>query len=228
MNPLFSIIIPAHNEENYIRQTLHSIKNQSFQNFETIVVTNGCTDKTDEIVRKKSDIKHFSLPAANVSRARNYGAAQASGKYLLFLDADTSLHQDSLKKIKDSVLDSHSIATTKALPDSSALKFRMLLAMKNFQLKTGIYKGCSGALVCRREDFDKVDGYDSSINVREHRKLILKLSKLGKYKCVDTQVTTSMRRYANWSLGKAAFFWTKQWFKDRSGTLHESDYEKIR
>ena len=52
MDPKISIIIPAHNEENYIKKTLHSIKQQTYQNYEAIVVSNGCTDKTEEIVNK--------------------------------------------------------------------------------------------------------------------------------------------------------------------------------
>ena len=72
MLPL-SVIIPAHNEENYIRNTLHSLKQQTFQNFETIIVTNGCTDKTEEIVKKRTNekVKHFNINMANVARNRS-------------------------------------------------------------------------------------------------------------------------------------------------------------
>ena len=88
MNPLFSIVIPAHNEEKYIKKTLHSIKNQTYQNYEVVVVTNGCTDKTEEIIKRRAGerLKHFSLNASNVSRARNYGASKAMGEILVFLD----------------------------------------------------------------------------------------------------------------------------------------------
>ena len=64
MDPKISVIIPAHNEENYIKKSLHSLKSQTYQNFETIVVCNGCTDNTEELVRKRSNerLKFFSLP----------------------------------------------------------------------------------------------------------------------------------------------------------------------
>ena len=45
--PAFSIIIPAHNEEKYLQKTLDSIKSQTLQDYEIIIVTNGCTDKTE-------------------------------------------------------------------------------------------------------------------------------------------------------------------------------------
>ena len=226
--PDISIIIPAHNEENYIRKTLHSIKNQTYQNFEIIVVANGCTDKTEEIVRKRSNdkLKLFSMSQAHVSRARNYGADKAEGNFLLFLDADTSLDVNSLKKINQNFTEKHSVATTLVNPDNK--KFKFLMNLKNFHNKTGLYKGCSGVLICKKEDFEEVNGYNPEIVVKEHRKLTKKLLRKGKYLCVNTVVTTSMRRYDHWGLIKSGSFWAKQLFKDKFGDLTKSDYEKIR
>ncbi len=230
MSVTFSIVIPAHNEENYIKKALHSIKQQTYQNHETIVVTNGCTDKTEEIIKKRANekLKHFNLNAANVSRARNYGASQAQGEYLLFLDADSTLEQDALQKIKTSFKDKHAVASTLSKPDLPKISHNLAFNFKNAYLTTKLYKGCSGALICRRTDFDKVNGYDADLKVREHRKLILKLLQHGKYKCVPTTTTVSTRRMKNWGLLKSSSFWVKQWFKDKFGDLKTSEYEKIR
>ena len=230
MPPTFSVIIPAHNEENYITQTFHSLKNQTFQDFETIVVTNGCTDNTEDVVKKRVNTKlqHFNTTLANVSRARNYGAGKASGDLLVFCDADTVLENDSLQKIKDAFTPETAIATTLVQPDSKEAKFRFIMALKNGYNKSGLYKGCSGVLICRRKDFDTVNGYDPEIVVKEHSKLTHKLLTLGKYTCVTTTATTSMRRLKQWGIGKALFFWTKQWGKRFSGNLQSSEYEKIR
>lgn len=230
MVPAISIIIPAHNEEDYIRQVLHSVKNQTYQDYEVIVVSNGCTDKTEEIVKKRvSDkIKHFSMSQANVSRARNYGASKAEGTVLLFLDADTTIEEDALQKIKNTFNEQHSIATTKSKIAGKSWKYSLSSGFKNLNLSTGLYKGCSGALICRKEDFDKVNGYNPEIIVREHRKLTLDLLKHGKYSCIDTTVSNSPRRYEQWGIGKIAGFWVKQWFKDKFGDLKGSEYEKTR
>ncbi|MDP3989817.1 MAG: glycosyltransferase [archaeon] len=227
MSPYFSVIIPAHNEEGYIRETLHHLKEQTYQDFEVIVVTNGCTDKTEEIVKNR-DVNHFSLSQPNVSRARNYGANKAQGDVLLFLDADTTLAKDALQVMKTEFTEKYSVATTKVVPDKTELKFAIAMGWKNLNLSLGTYKGCSGALLCRREDFDKVYGYDSELAVREHRKLILKLLEHGKYKFINTPVKTSMRRYAEWGVWKASLFWVKQWAKDHSKGLKDSKYEHIR
>ncbi|MBI4151694.1 glycosyltransferase [Candidatus Woesearchaeota archaeon] len=230
MPPHISVIIPAHNEEKYIRPTLHSLKNQTYQDFETIIVANGCTDKTEEITRKRENerVKLIILPVANVSRARNYGASKAEGELLLFLDADTQLAPDALQKMNEQFTEGYAIATTTVKPDEETFPFSLIMTLKSLYLKNGLYKSCSGALLCRRADFDAVNGYDSGLNVMEHRKLIMKLIEKGRYRCIDTSVTTSMRRLKDWGLGKAALFWLTQRVKDKAGHLQESEYEKIR
>ena len=79
MVPLFSIIIPAHNEEKYLQKTIDSIIKQEMHDYEIIIVTNGCTDKTEEIAKKNigNNIRILSLPKANVCVARNAGALNA-------------------------------------------------------------------------------------------------------------------------------------------------------
>lgn len=225
-----SVVIPAYNEEKYIRQTLHSLKNQTFQNFETIIVTNGCTDKTEELVKKKINerFRHLSLPKANVSVARNAGALNANGKILVFLDADTQLEPDALQKIRNQFVEKYSIANTKSKPDTSELKYKITFWLKNIYQNSFLYHGCSGVLICRKEDFQKVGGYNPEIIVKEHRKLILKLEKLGKFKCINTTATTSTRRFQQWGLSKTFFFWIRQGVKDKVGDIRLSDYEKVR
>ena len=228
--PAFSIIIPAHNEEKYLQNTLESIQKQTLQDYEIIIVTNGCTDKTEEIAKKNTNnkIRHLSLPKPNVSVSRNAGALNAQGETLLFLDADTQLAPDALEKIKKQFTEEYAVATTMAKPDSEKLGHRLALTFKNWYHYLGIYQGCSGALICRKKDFQAVQGYNPEIIVREHRKLALKLRELGEFTCVTTEVITSMRRYQQWGLLKVSLFWIKKWLQDKSGTLKESSYEIIR
>lgn len=230
MSITFSIVIPAHNEEAFIAKVLHSIKQQTYQNYEIIIVTNGCTDKTEEIVKKRVNDKilHLNLNTANVSRARNYGAGKAQGKYLLFLDADTLLEPNTLKVMKESFKEHHAVAVTRVKADIPGWQYALTMKSKNFCFRTGLYKGCSGVILCKRTDFDEINGYDPERIVREHRKLILSLANKGKYIVAPTYVTTSMRRMEKWGLAKAGFFWTKQLLKDKFSNLKNSEYEKIR
>jgi len=230
--PKISVVIPACNEEKYIQNTLQCIQDQNDPEVETIVVCNGCTDNTEVIAKKFSSFntKIISFKEGHVSKARNIGAQKAEGELLLFLDADSLISSDTFNRIKEDFKEEHAVATTLAQPDDSRLKFKLALGFKNFYHRTNLYQGCSGALICRKEDFDKVDGYDASLKVKEHRKLILKLKKhTGKgFTCLDTKITTSMRRFQQWGLTKATLFWVKQWIKNYTGDLKESEYEKVR
>ena len=232
-SPFISIIIPAYNEENYIRQTLHSLQLQTYQHFETIIVANGCTDQTEEIVRKRENekLKLISLPTAHVSIARNQGAAHAVGEILLFLDADTTLEQDALKKIITTITtktnnhqNKHTYGTTKTAGDNSELKFKALLTFKNIYLTTGLHQGSSGAFYCTKEIFNQVGKYNEKLTTAEHHELIGRLKPHASYLFTPTTATTSLRRYREWGVKKIAIFWLKRYMKRNK----EHSYEHIK
>lgn len=87
---MFSIVIPLFNKEKYIKATLETVFTQTFQDFEIIVVDDGSTDGSMEIVEAFGDkrIKIFRQENKGVSVARNKGIEMASMKYICFLDAD--------------------------------------------------------------------------------------------------------------------------------------------
>ncbi|HLC97872.1 MAG TPA: glycosyltransferase [Candidatus Nanoarchaeia archaeon] len=231
--PEISVIIPAHNEAAYIEKTLQSVQQQTLKDFETITIANGCTDGTENVIKQFRErapfpLQLFSLPEANVSRARNYGAQHAKGKLLLFLDADTLLEKDALEKMQKRFTEKYAVATTRVRPDKLTQKYRWAMAIKNAYHQLGLYHGCSGALLCRKRDFEQVGGYDEMIAVKEHRKLILHLKKYGQFVCLPTTVTTSMRRFERWGLWKAIGYWIVQGVKECMGDLQKSKYETIR
>ena len=87
--PTVSIIVPAFNAAKTIAETLKSTEAQEFQDFEVIVVDDGSTDATVEVVRREfSDVRVIEQENAGPAAARNHGAAEARGEWLAFLDAD--------------------------------------------------------------------------------------------------------------------------------------------
>lgn len=98
-NDLISVIIPAYNSEKTIVETINSVLQQSYTNFELIVINDGSSDRTLELLQTIQDsrIKIFSYPNGGVSRARNRGIAKATGEYISFLDADDRWTPDKLK-----------------------------------------------------------------------------------------------------------------------------------
>jgi glycosyltransferase involved in cell wall biosynthesis len=92
MPPLISVIIPAYNVESYIETALNSLKHQSFQNFEALIIDDGSTDQTPvKAIRFCNEDKRYRLlkkQNGGLSSARNYGIEQAKGKYIALLDSD--------------------------------------------------------------------------------------------------------------------------------------------
>lgn len=99
-HPLVSIIIPAFNVEQYIIQCLESVINQSYTNLEIIVVDDGSTDRTRDILVKYStlDSRIHAITQTNhgVSFSRNIGLDYCLGEFVLFLDADDWLDRDAI------------------------------------------------------------------------------------------------------------------------------------
>lgn len=98
---LISIIMPAYNAEQYIEETIEGIIKQSFENWELIVVDDGSTDRSAQIIDKyaKQDLRIRAVHQKNegVSCARNAGLDLAKGKYIVFVDADDVIPKTSLE-----------------------------------------------------------------------------------------------------------------------------------
>lgn len=105
-NPSISVIIPTHNRADFIKKTIESILNQTFDDFELIIVDDGSTDNTSEIISKISDPRLYYYHINNSERAaaRNYGAKQAKGKYLNFFDSDDIAYPNHLQVASDFIL----------------------------------------------------------------------------------------------------------------------------
>ena len=85
--PFFSVIMPTHNGEKYIRKSLESIRFQTFTDYELIIVCDKCDDNTEAIAREYTD-KVFVIDAGRCALARNKGLDEATGEWILFIDDD--------------------------------------------------------------------------------------------------------------------------------------------
>ena len=94
-----SIIIPLYNSEAYIAQTIDSCLGQTHRDIEIIVVENGSTDKSYQVVKSIDDkrLSVFQIPTPNAAAARNYGYQKAKGAYIVFLDADDVMASNKIE-----------------------------------------------------------------------------------------------------------------------------------
>lgn len=103
---MISVIIPLYNKEKIIERTIQSVLSQDYDDFELIVVNDGSTDNSAEIVRKVQDSRLRLIDQENggPSKARNRGVCCAKGDWILFLDADDELQTDALSIFSEYIL----------------------------------------------------------------------------------------------------------------------------
>ena len=98
---MVSIIIPIYNVENYLEDCIESVLNQTYDNYEIILVNDGSTDRSGEIAKKYSEkfnnIYLINQDNKGVSEARNVGIKHSRGEYLYFLDSDDMIRDDMLE-----------------------------------------------------------------------------------------------------------------------------------
>jgi len=97
--PLVSVIVPAYNAERTILETITSVQQQTFSDFEVIVIDDGSSDRTLELLNSVTDerLKIFSYKNCGVCVARNRGISHATGEFIAFLDADDLWTPDKLE-----------------------------------------------------------------------------------------------------------------------------------
>lgn len=106
---MISVILPAYNREKFIEDCITSVLNQTYTDFEVLVVDDGSKDSTVEIVErlrnKDSRIKLIKASHKGVSAARNLALENAKGEYIFFMDSDDCIHPDLLKILSDKMAD---------------------------------------------------------------------------------------------------------------------------
>lgn len=115
----FSIIVPIYNKESYVKECLESIMNQSFKDFECLMIDDGSTDSSSRICKEFSAdderFKYFYKENGGLVSARKYGAQQATGEYVINVDADDFIKNDFLTVINEEI--------ERNIPDTVCFKY---------------------------------------------------------------------------------------------------------
>ncbi|MBD0302712.1 MAG: glycosyltransferase [Tolypothrix sp. T3-bin4] len=184
--PIISVVIPAYNSEKTIRDTIESVLQQSFKDFELIVIDDGSQDSTYQVVSSFSDprVRVFSYPNAGVSASRNRGITKANGEFLAFLDADDLWTPDKLEAQLRALEDNPQAAVAYSWTDYID-ESGQFLHPGNHPTATGdVYSDLlvndflengSNPLI-RREALRKVGGFDESLCGPEDWELFIRLA----------------------------------------------------
>lgn len=139
----YSFIVPVYNTEKYLKKCLDSLVNQTYKDFEIIVVNDGSTDKSSSIIskyqKKYKNIIVIDKENEGLSMARNRGVQKSSGKYIIFVDSDDYVSNKLLEEVD------------KTIDDSDILRFQIATEDEEYT-KINEY---------HEEGFESMCGYDA-------------------------------------------------------------------
>ncbi|MDF0651957.1 MAG: glycosyltransferase [Nitrospira sp.] len=204
-----SIIIPAFNEARLIGPCLQSVTAAVAANStvgftaDVTVVDNNSTDNTAELARQAGARIVFE-PINQIGKARNAGAAHAAGDWLLFLDADSLLSPELLADILR-VIESGKYVGCGSTLRMDGLPWWANLTLKLWTATSVRFRWAAGALiVCRRDAFQEVDGFDKSVYASEEITLSKQLQQWGRQH--DLQFTILTRHPLETSSRKVSLY----------------------
>jgi glycosyltransferase involved in cell wall biosynthesis len=216
---LLSVVIPAYNEERCLPETLSHLKQAAARcpsPVEIIVVDNQSTDRTAAIAESHGAAV---VPEAvhNIARVRNAGAAHARGDVLVFVDGDTKVPVQFLRRVAEVMADPNCLGgAADILHTPSSRTLRLYLgAWRLFGNLLGMAQGA--AQFCRRSAFDTLGGYDESQFMGEDVDFYWRLKNAAARQhghvqfLADVRVAPSPRRFDRWPLWRT-LVWTNPLF----------------
>jgi glycosyltransferase involved in cell wall biosynthesis len=200
-NPIISIIIPTYNRCNLLPRAINSVLNQSFKNFELIIVDDGSTDETKKIIekylKKNSRIKYiYQKNSGSPAQPRNTGIKIAKGNYIAFLDHDDEWFNDKLEKqikmyIKNNkdnkigLVGCGAISINTKSKEKKIIKFPPSLKIKSAKaLKKIIPYSCSSIMI-KKSIFQEIGLFDEKMRVSDDYDMYIRISR--KYRFIFIQ-----------------------------------------
>ena len=202
MRPDVSVVIPARNEERYIRAALTSVAAQTWPValLEAVVVDNGSTDATGEVVQDfMAGAPHLAVRLVNerahgVARAKNRGASVARGRWLIFLDADSRMAPDLVERVVLRSRQGYPAGSIRIVADSQDILDRAFFGLIEFgKVLFGLR---AQMFYCERELFLQCGGFDEHLQLAEDLEFLARLQRAGMAVCHVTEswIVTSPRR----------------------------------
>ena len=194
MNPLISVIVPCYNQAQFLDECLQSVLDQTYQNWECIIVNDGSPDHTEEVAKKWLEkdprFKYIHKENGGLSSARNAGITQAKGEWVLPLDADDKIGNLYLELAEKEFTKDPTIIYCNA---EFFGVFQRFWDISFYDYKTIKFYNqifCSGFY--KKTDWQRVNGYDDNlefgkedwefwISILNKTSLVIKLDYLGFY-----------------------------------------------
>lgn len=176
MNSFFSVVITVYNKEKFIENTLASVLNQSFKNFEVVIINDGSTDRSKEVIETFTDSRLRLITTKNqgASKARNTGIKEALSNYIALLDGDDLWDTAYLQHIYDAI---HKFPDLKIFTAGVSQKYENKLVPVEYSFKQNELYGIhnyfeasqkytlitSSSIVFHKSIIEKTGDFDSTI-----------------------------------------------------------------
>jgi len=174
-----SIVIPAYNEEKYIGKCIESLLGQSYRNFEIIIVDDGSTDRTVEIVKKLASknkkIRLISQNHGGPGRARNLGVKNAKGEIIVLVDADMEFDKNYIANLIKPIVAGEAIGTyhTKEYVANKDNIWARCWGTKRVEDKPGMKRPIFRAIL--KKEFERAGGFDPAAGTFDDQSLAKKI-----------------------------------------------------
>jgi len=187
-----SVIIPTHNRPELLKRAVQSVLNQSFQDFEIIVVDDGLEKRANKIIEKINDKRVFyfqNKQNLGASASRNIGIKKSKGEFITFLDDDDEFYPNKLEKQYKVIQDNlKKIDFVYCLADIYSQQSGEIISTQNHNLRGGIQNLFEEALAlniaiampsifCKKNKVLEIGGFDEGFSNAEDKDFFLKLSK---------------------------------------------------
>ncbi len=189
-----SVIIPVYNAAQTIEETIKSVLNQTFTDFELIIINSNSTDATLSIISQVKDerIKVFSYPKANVAVNRNRGIKHATADFITFLDADDLWTNDKLAAQYTALKDNPQAGVVYSWTNCIDKNGKFLRKTSHVNWSGDIYSkfllddfiGNGSNVMIRKTALAEVGGFDESLTNAQDTDMWLKLSAITDFVCV--------------------------------------------
>lgn len=207
--PLVSVIIPSYNHGHYLMDALKSIWQQKYATIEIIVVDDGSTDNTQEIIKGAEGVKYIYQKNQGLSAARNTGIKNSNGEYLIFLDADDWLLEGSIEYNLSGLVWNDALAFVSGSHEKIFADNGEILDVANevnedhyMHLLQGNYIGMHGAVMYRRWVFDyfmfdetlkACEDYDLYLKITRKFPVLNHLKKIAAYRIHNTNMSGNIQ-----------------------------------
>ena len=195
MKPLLSFIIPAWNEQDYIAATIESIQRSAKDYPHEIIVVNDNSDDETALIAHSLGVTVIDVKHRQIGATRNSGASIASGKYLVFVDADTIIYETVVQEMVEVL--SRGFVAGSSFPRFDGklpLTAKFLTPLVRY-LFLFLKLGAGAYIFCTKESFEAAGGFNEKFFAAEEVYLSKSLHRQGKFKTLKSQVLTSGRKF---------------------------------